>query len=314
MQTPPAISLKSFWGHSPDKEIMTQLIPILEGFKRITWGDRQLPNDQVLIELLSPGSDPKSALTLHCENDFLDTKELESQMLLQKYSNQQIYCLAEDYSGSQRSICELAILLGEDAEEARHAHALIEYLNFLLHSSTPNIKTMAKWTGDVARAVDRHQMGAFSRDEKSFHLRLESNRGAVINDFFSPMWGQELEQDEAHTQRLGERFPEYQAVTKFLEGLSLKFCSEYCQEAGRLIAQAHSDMTQRVVFAANGYKKGSKPPTRFAIRQCPFCFKWFEQELTGGRLRIFCGGKGSPCYKTWDSNRRRTGSGKREIG
>jgi hypothetical protein len=249
-------------------------IHVIDSFNWREFGFQMaVPSHDVLLELISPGSNPETNRLVHVPiQEEAKIKDIGSQLLLQRYSNEFIDNWIND--GPLWKLCQA---MGKDPMEAQFHWCTRCYLWLLCQRSPSNVHKDTKF---LTLLVIAH------RTKK--RLPSPEDRWFKTHEY------------------LYKRFFEYRYSRQWLHALyteaDKKFPSAFKDFVNHVEgAQEHLRKSFRELtdLKRTGFKL--EPET---IRQCPYCHKWFEQKIPkNGKLKAYCGEKGGKCFKSWDAQK-----------
>jgi hypothetical protein len=265
---------------------MTQIeIPIITGFKCKIFGLRTVPDQAVLIKLLRPGNNMKTAkLQKYKLQDAVRITDLGSQLLLQAYSNHYV-----DLIGNDDNFEKLHMELDFNLQTAKYCEAITQYITELLPNSVSNIK---KLTNAAIQLNAINTQYASKKTILAIGMDLEQLIGFNSETIKFEM--------NPHLQNLYQRFPEYYIAKEYLRRLYLKAIEKNCSSFLEFTKQTQEKYDNHNKNRNNFYQIpiDYRPNRNKNIaRQCCICFKWYEQKIANRNLQTHCGE--SSCKREW---------------
>ncbi len=261
---------------------MNHQIPILHGFIQIWFGDRAVPTEAMLMEMLCLGVDVNNAellVTKHPTN-------LDSQLVLQSASNRILSGLDENLA--LMPICKKLSPSFKDAHFniARYHLAVLEYIDALF---MPNPDTE-----DLISVNVKLKKAAYKAKEDGVDLEATEDIGVASVPF------------EEVKEKLRSRFPDYRIADNYMTLFDLLAGHHAPQEFlvffDKRMSEASSIREKRL--ANYRLPKAERIQGYQRTRQCPYCHNWYEHPSGGnGRLRAHCGELS--CKRAWDRNRKK---------
>ena len=283
-----------------------QSLPIISGFKGKPfplYEERLVPSVRTLFELCYPDANPNTSILKRYDvahlkkNSLMDSQRLDSQLLLQKYSNS----LAERISDTEyiNQICDELCL---NPHEAQYHYALIIYINALFPKKIPDINKLffANAVGEMTKVFSWYRLGNMKKidDLKNFESLIGANFGTrTFND---------NEQD----CDLRRRFSDYRESCDYIDNLYLKAIENKSKAFLSALDYYRTEFLRYREINRSYYRipPSQRPERNYQlVRECPYCMNWYEEIVSGnGGLKAYCDSpkKGTACFKAWDRVRR----------
>jgi hypothetical protein len=181
-----------------------QIIPIVSGFKCKTFpqlAERMIPSEQMLIELLRPGTNPDTAIFHQFDlNHSNQIPDLESQLLLQKYSNDLVDRMTDhEYLNL---MCEK---LDINPQEAQYHGFVQEYISNLFPGKIPNIN---KDTPAAVEMVSTYCL--LQSDSEILHM------GKIFEALTGANFKAQSNPENEHELDLKHRFADYRESSDYI--------------------------------------------------------------------------------------------------
>jgi hypothetical protein len=322
MQTPPAVSLKSFRGHSPNEEIMThnqtngyQPVKIIStGWKYLRLEkSRKIPSQQILQELVripDPNQQQSEDFLVRTDSHLAHYREgflpqifdEDNQKLLQKYSNDLVKELRAEHSSELlaflKNYCERR---GWDFHDYEYWWFYSQYCYRVL---ILRIKDIPDWK---------------RRNEDLYSVIKECKTNEdLLSARNKPLFDQVYQQSEKRTnelvnQRLKNRFKEFNIAFCRIENLLNMLAGD--GESDKYNALVEHRLRRRLGELDRYREKNGVP---LSLRQCIFCYRFYEGKGKVSRLCTAESNVNNSLCKAADENWRklldRRGTSPEEFG
>ena len=276
-----------------------QIIPIIPGWFCHNFHTGFIPNERILIELIRPGTDSRSATTQLLNESEIDTiVDKDSQLILKSWSNYQVVKMLTPLSitGDSQNIDEQVNLIisiclktNSDWREPLYHLALIRYIEGVIPSELrPNNKKI-----------------------RDHFVQLDNNFRQFSWDGFKDMEqdSEVLRNQHIHSLELEKRFPDYKLANEYLDSFYQTAFDK--KDKDNEVSAFLEHCTNKVINFAkirrNSYlqpKQAIDQDTILISRKCTNCPNWFSKNsyLKSGKLSPRCG---PDCDRDWDKKRKR---------
>lgn len=276
-----------------------RIVYILPGFEYFTVGNRKVPDRDILLRLIQPNIDLKTA-TLVVSSTLNSEEEIKSQSILREHSNLIVSRLAEmsllDPAGVALSIglkleqlIKEAIAEGYISEDFKFSFdglrfhiARLDYLDYFF-LPPPKYDKILEISTEFTRFYYQ-----WVKTGKCESKKIEKD----------------IEDSEERKNVIRKNFTEYEISEVWHDFFMYAAQRYYRDELLELVSHKSKGFSEIVDISRKNYRQPHENRlVKYSIPwQCPFCQRWYEREPGGnGKPRAKC----KPCFKNWDNDRRR---------
>lgn len=267
------------------KLIMTQYVPIVDGFLQLDFGAGTVPTNRMLLEMIKLGADHELEELLPRSIEHWDgIPNLGSQLLLRAYSNDFL----------------------EKASPMVGMKEFLESQNLSFNAFFYHSFIVAYIHNFFGRQTNTTTEKEAARELIGFYSSLQNKRREGSKSDLSKLKNiSQLKKLEPSVKdaddNLRMKFPDYQKSSDFITsiyndpilGLAL---------LGAVKKNIDSLFEERL----SRYRpaKKSKSQKTYKLQQCKYCFSWFESDRSNGKISAHCNNKKS-CKQDYERLRKR---------